>query len=268
MTRTGLATLQRLVPHRHGVQILAYHLVGAGTVSPVDVTAADFRGQMEELAGDGSVVSLDSALALLRNGGAARQPAVVLTFDDAYRNFLTDAWPLLRDLGLPATLFVPTAFIEHGEPLPMSAAGALPPMSWDELARTEEDGVTLGSHGHSHRELRSLSESEMDRDLGRARELLHRRTGSDAAHFCYPRAAWSRRCEGVVGRLHQTACIAGGRLNRPARFQPLRLSRVPVRRELGPSLAPLLHRAVWLSEWTADHLRRPRALWQRWRGRP
>ena len=35
---------------------------------------------------------------------------MLLTFDDAYRDFATNAWPTLKRYGLPATLFVPTAY--------------------------------------------------------------------------------------------------------------------------------------------------------------
>jgi peptidoglycan/xylan/chitin deacetylase (PgdA/CDA1 family) len=38
--------------------------------------------------------------------------AVLLTFDDGYRDFLTNAWPVLRAASLPATLFVPTAYAD------------------------------------------------------------------------------------------------------------------------------------------------------------
>jgi peptidoglycan/xylan/chitin deacetylase (PgdA/CDA1 family) len=259
-TRTT-APLQRLVPRAGGVHVLAYHLVGAGTGVPVDVAAADFRRHAEELARRGTVVSLDAALDRLRRDGTPA-PAVVLTFDDAYRNFATHAWPVLRDLGLPATLYVPTAFVDEGAPVPMPAAAGLPAASWDELAAMREEGLTLGSHSHAHRELPSLPDDEIAADLGRAQELLRRRTGSDAAHFCYPRALWSRRCERVVARFHRSAAIAGGTVNR-AGANPLRLRRVPVRREMGADLAPVLDSAVQLREWLASRLRGPRARWRR-----
>jgi len=259
-----------LPPARSGVHVLAYHLVGAGTGSPVDVPAADFRAQMEGLARRGGVVGLAEAAQHLRSGGddgdGDRGPLVVLTFDDAYRNFLTHAWPVLRDLALPATLYVPTAFIDNGTGKPMESAGDLPPASWDELAAAREEGLTLGSHSHSHRELLTLSDAEIAADLERARELLRRHTGSPAEHFCYPRALWNRPTERVVGRFHRTAAVAGGRVNRPRGRTPescLRLSRVPVRRDLGPSLEPVLDSAVWLPEWLASRVRGPRAAWRR-----
>jgi peptidoglycan/xylan/chitin deacetylase (PgdA/CDA1 family) len=243
-----------------GVHVLAYHLVGAGTGVPVDVPAADFRRHAEELARRGTVIPLDAALDRLRRGAA--ESAVVLTFDDAYRNFATHAWPVLRDRGLPATLFVPTAFVEDGGPVPMPAAAGLPAASWDELSAMREQGLTLGSHGHAHRELPSLSDEEIAADLERAQELLRRRTGGDAAHFCYPRALWSRRCERVVARYHRSASIAGGTVNR-AGTNPLRLRRVPVRHEMGADLASVLDSAVQLREWLASRLRGPRARWRR-----
>ena len=258
-------------PPAGAVHVLAYHLVGAGTGSPVDLLADDFREQMEGLARRGGAVSLDAAERHLRvhSGEApspAATPAVVLTFDDAYRNILTHAWPVLRDLDLPATVYVPTAFVDAGRPVPMAAAADLPAMTWDELARVREEGVTLGSHSHSHRELPALGDAEITIDLERARELLRRHTGSEAEHFCYPRALWDRRTEKVVGGHHRTAAVAGGRVNRaggaPARGC-LRLTRVPVRSDLGPSLDPVLDSATWWPEWVASRVRGPRAAWRR-----
>lgn len=277
---SALDLAQRLVPAGHGIHVLAYHLVGAGTTSPVDVPAADFRRQMEELARRTTTIPLDEAERRLRATGdpgsetttvgagpTGDGPAVVLTFDDAYRNFHTAAWPILRDLGLPATLYVPTGFVDSGAPVPMAAAGDLPAMSWDELATDREAGLTLGSHSHTHRELPALSAAEIGDDLGRARELLRRHTGSAAEHFCYPRALWDGRTEGAVADLHNTAAVAGGRLNRPGSGgragHLLRLDRVPVRRDLGPSVAPILDSAVWLREWLASRLRGQRAAWRR-----
>ncbi len=265
MRLRALAPLQRLVPRGRGVQVLAYHLVGAGTGVPVDVPAANFQRHMEELARRGTAVPLDAALDLLRTDGPS-PPAVVLTFDDAYRNFATHAWPVLRDLGLPATLYVPTAFVEHGNAVPMPAAAGLPPASWDELAAMREEGLTLGSHSHAHRELPSLTDDEIAADLERARELLRERTGGDGAHFCYPRALASRRCERVVARFHRSAAVAGGTVNRRG-ADPLRLRRVPVRREMGGDLSYVLDSAVWLDEWLACRARGVRARWRRWRRR-
>ena len=107
-----------------------------------------------------------------------------------------------------------------------------------------------------------MDDDEIAADLQRARELLHRRTGSDGRHFCYPRALDSRRCRRVVADFHHTACIAGGTVNRRG-TDPLRLRRVPVRREMGSDLSPVLDSAVWLDEWASCFGRAARAWVQR-----
>ena len=76
----------------------------------ISATPSTFGRIAELLAREYSVVSMDEAIdAALRN---RRLPdrAVLLTFDDAYRDFATNAWPILKRNRLPATLFVPTAY--------------------------------------------------------------------------------------------------------------------------------------------------------------
>jgi peptidoglycan/xylan/chitin deacetylase (PgdA/CDA1 family) len=48
-----------------------------------------------------------------RGRGRLPRHAVLLTFDDAYRDFARTAWPLLRERSIPAALFVPTAYPDH-----------------------------------------------------------------------------------------------------------------------------------------------------------
>jgi len=84
-------------------------------------------------------------------------PAVILTFDDAFRDFRVNAWPLLQAYGCPAAVMAPTALAggwnswdqprqEEGRPL----------LSWDDLRELAAEGVTVGAHGHRHVDLRTL----------------------------------------------------------------------------------------------------------------
>lgn len=91
----------------------------------VSATPEGFARQAAHLAARFRVVSADEVLAAARGEGALPPRAVLLTFDDGYRDFGEVAWPVLRRLGLPATLLVPTGFAEPG------AAE----FWWDRLAR-------------------------------------------------------------------------------------------------------------------------------------
>jgi peptidoglycan/xylan/chitin deacetylase (PgdA/CDA1 family) len=65
-----------------------------------------FTQQLRALRRMTSVVPLDVGLAALRAGRQLPPRAVALTFDDGYRDNLTLATPVLRELGLPATVYL------------------------------------------------------------------------------------------------------------------------------------------------------------------
>jgi len=105
----------------------------AGCVSP-----ALFEKQLEHLARFYSPVSADELLAALAGRHQLPRRAVLVTFDDGYRDFQGVAWPILKRYGIPAVLFVPTAF--PGDPERVFWWDAL----WQMLARTRRDRVVAG----------------------------------------------------------------------------------------------------------------------------
>jgi peptidoglycan/xylan/chitin deacetylase (PgdA/CDA1 family)/CelD/BcsL family acetyltransferase involved in cellulose biosynthesis len=108
--------VRRLCARRTPVlQILIFHKVNDDfdpylTATPV----AAFRKQMEYLARNFRVISLDD---FIRNGLPANGPGyyLAITFDDGYRDNYLWAFPILSKLGLPATVFLATGYIESGE---------------------------------------------------------------------------------------------------------------------------------------------------------
>jgi peptidoglycan/xylan/chitin deacetylase (PgdA/CDA1 family) len=239
-----------------GVTILAYHLAGAGTGSPVDLPFSVFERQMHELARSGRVVALDRALELLAASERSDERLVVLCFDDAYRNFHDRIWPLLSELQLPAMLYVPVEFVEGKGPAPLHDARDLPPATWEQLRELADSRlVMIGSHGLRHVDLRRLSPSELQRELGDSRRVLEKRVGRAVTSFCYPRALSTRRVVTEARRWYGSAVAAGGRTNRSGTFDPHLLSRVPIRRDMPDSLEAVLRTGTWLEEWAAAKLR-------------
>ena len=93
--------------------VLTYHRIGDPRRGPpgiVSATRKAFERQMRWLAGTGRAVSLDDVLRARDGGAPLPRGAVLVTFDDAYRDFDEHAWPVLRRLGIPVALFVPTAY--------------------------------------------------------------------------------------------------------------------------------------------------------------
>ena len=256
--RKLLRGLQTLVPRVHsGIAILGYHLVGAGTHSPVDVPMDLFEAQLDSL--EGKVLSLDDALKRLTNRNTdTRGVAAVLTFDDAYANFYEKVFPLLLARRLAAVLYVPTAFVDQQQPGPIGGTGDLPACTWNQLREMVATGlVTLGSHTVTHP---NLTYAEPDRaawELAASRKRIEDMIGQPVRHFCYPRGLWSRRLERLVGREYATAAVGGGgNIDYP--YNPLRLQRTSIRIEFGANMRPIVHDRVWLEERLGDMVRRNR----------
>ncbi len=111
--RSGQRWLEGDRHHANQVMILGYHQVVADianaerdSIPGMAISTHTFRRQMEFLRERYEVLSLTEAGAVLRDEASTVRPAVVLTFDDGYRSVYDQAWPVLRELGLPATVFL------------------------------------------------------------------------------------------------------------------------------------------------------------------
>lgn len=100
---------------------------------------------------------------------------VVLTFDDGYADFYTQAWPLLMKYGFSGTIYIITNRL--------GSAGFL---TTDQLVTLANAGVEVGSHTVSHPNLSTMSGAKLTKELADSRNELRRLTGQAVASFCYP----------------------------------------------------------------------------------
>lgn len=111
--------------HRRGeVNILAYHRVVADISKAENesyyglvISAATFRRHCELLSKKYRIVSLESVGTILRNRSWSNKPLAAITFDDGYRDFYEEAFPILQEFGFTATVFLPTECIGQDVPL-------------------------------------------------------------------------------------------------------------------------------------------------------
>ena len=175
------------------VQILMYHRVGhfPGRVKAHGALYCHlprFKAQMRLLRLLGySVVSLDEAAAGLRGDKPLPARPLVLTFDDAYVDFLDNAAPVLQAHGYPATVYAVSGLIgatsswDAGvgpEPAPLMSAA--------QLREIQAMGFTIGSHSVSHPRLAGLDEARIRAELTGSKHALEDLLGRPVEHFCYP----------------------------------------------------------------------------------
>lgn len=217
----------------HGIFFLIYHRASGTLPYELDIPFSTFERQMRFLADSFDVISYDSAIASLESGEQTRKDAVVLTFDDGFSDFHTKAFPLLKELSLPATLFVSTGFVEgkSHNPLSIPLPDNIEPVSWQMLKEMHDSGfVTIGAHSHSHREFTGMSPQEVRNDLEQSNALFHENLGFVPRHFAYPRAKFDEKAESVVRKFYESAAISSGAKALGKHFDRYRIPRVPIRR--------------------------------------
>lgn len=111
---TGVTAARRHA-RRHHVPILCYHAVVPDVLprpSWTQVRLGELRRQLAFLAAHYRVLPVAEIVARAAAGRPLPERAAAITFDDGYRNNLTHAFPVLRALGLPATIFLATGFVD------------------------------------------------------------------------------------------------------------------------------------------------------------
>jgi peptidoglycan/xylan/chitin deacetylase (PgdA/CDA1 family) len=200
-------------PARDAVCILMYHRITR--IGFVDQRADDwnvppdiFEWHMRTLSAHATVVPLHTLrdqLAerrLLHRQLAAERialrPLACVTLDDGYASACEHALPVLVRYHIPATFFVPTAYIDKHEPMPFDRWGHLNrgrvapetwrPIGWRNLEQAAKTGlVTIGSHSHAHLAARDCSPDRLREEAERSRDQLHKHLGPDHARtYAYP----------------------------------------------------------------------------------
>ncbi len=184
------AKASRIVGH-WGLQIWMYHSIADNPNDPHAVHPGVFAAQMEALAtARVSVIDLSTALAGLKAWRSVG--AVVLTFDDAYKDFLVNAVPVLRRCGFPATVFAPTGLL-GGISAWDSYDRSKPLMDWEELNEVQRLGFGIGSHTVSHPRLTQCDSQVVERELRLSLEELRSRLAKVVPVLAYPGGYYGRR---------------------------------------------------------------------------
>jgi peptidoglycan/xylan/chitin deacetylase (PgdA/CDA1 family) len=225
--KTAFAAADLFLGAWPGPRILIYHQIGAGSGRQMDLSAQMFRGHVKWLLDHGRIVGLGDALSGADDPDSSR--SFVLTFDDGYADFFENAFPLLRDRGIPFTLYLTTGHIETGEVLHPGDR----PLSWGQVEDMLESGLaTLGAHTHTHADMRGLPRDQIEHEIGESNRLIELRTGHFPMHFAYPKGYWDEGAEKVVSAVYSTAVLgAGDPISKDT--NPFRIGRVPVQRADG-----------------------------------
>jgi peptidoglycan/xylan/chitin deacetylase (PgdA/CDA1 family) len=225
------------------IPILMYHSITdteeshAHAYYRTKTSPAVFAAQMKCLHENGyTTCSPAQAVQQLRAQTAAK--LVVITFDDGYRDFYCDAFPILLQYSYTATVYLPTAYI--GEtPLQFKGTDCL---TWAEIRELSQHGILFGSHTVTHPQLRELRHVALREELANSKNAIEEKLGGAVDSFAYP-YAFPQADTDFTNMLRDSLSRAGyqngvctivGRAN--CKSEPLFMERLPVNSCDDPSL--------------------------------
>jgi len=228
------------------VPILAYHHVNPLPGDMVTITPEHFEAQMAFLSRGGyRSLFIEELLDWMAGKIVLDRKAVVLTFDDGYRDNYRFAYPIMKKFGIRATIFLvtgwagekradegPDRIYSHRECRELSEAGQAGPMalSWPEARRLEEEGlVRIESHTHHHIKNLFADATALRDSLGFSQAAFQKHLAKKSTCLCWPGGRYNDASLALAREFGFTSCCTTERgLNRPG-SDPWRLKRITVK---------------------------------------
>jgi len=172
------------------VPVLLYHHVGAAVSGPacgLTVTTAGFAAQMRWLKRHGYTgITAGQWLAWLREGAPLPPRPVLLTFDDALADLAQHAFPVLREHGFGATVFVVTQQIGKSNTWSELDAGSHRCLTAAQIREWAEQGIEFGAHSRTHADLTRVTPAQLEEEIRGSRDELAQLLGAPVKSFAYP----------------------------------------------------------------------------------
>jgi len=177
------------------VPILMYHYVeyvkdkNDKTRASLNTTPYTLEQEIKTLSEAGFTFMTNAELTDVLDGKAKLPPKpILLTFDDGYRNFYTDAYPILKKYHAKATQYVISGFLNHANYLTTA-----------QLLEIAKDGlVEIGAHTVHHVWLKGRSLKDVSSEVFQSKVVLGKLIGKPIVSFAYPFGAFDEQAIQVV----------------------------------------------------------------------
>jgi peptidoglycan/xylan/chitin deacetylase (PgdA/CDA1 family) len=174
------------------IPILMYHSIAddmGHKFKSFVVSRSLFAEQMEYLHGHNYTALTVTQLArgCLSHDYVLPERPIVITFDDGFADFFTNALPILQRFGFTATLYITTAFVNGTSKwLERDGEGMRPMLTWSQIKALHSVGIECGGHSHTHPQLDVLPLSKMYQEVAMSKKILEDCVQAEIASFAYP----------------------------------------------------------------------------------
>lgn len=165
-----------LVNDNRGVPVLYYHSVLESADNEVIITPENLKKQLQYIKDQGyTTLTIAQLKNYLLNNSSIPEKSIVITFDDGYMDNYYNAFPILKDLDMKATIFCITSNLDGSYYL-----------SKDAIREMSNYGIDIESHTVNHAKLDSLTYDEQLKELQESKKNLEEITGKEVDSIAYP----------------------------------------------------------------------------------
>ncbi|MEO7098687.1 MAG: polysaccharide deacetylase family protein [Luteolibacter sp.] len=190
------------------VSVIGYHdLSETAPETAMRIRTSKFRKQMEAIRQLGiPVISMKDFTAWKKGTKELPAKSILLTFDDGWKSVYTDAYPILKELGFPFTIYLYKEYVDGG------GKALTTPMIQEMLAH----GATIGSHSVSHpypitvKNFRKKGADSYDaflrKEMGESKIFLESKFPGKISTYAYPGGYYTEEME-KIGDEFSYACM-------------------------------------------------------------
>lgn len=184
---------------------LCFHEVLDSPKDPLAITPAHFRALIREIKSKGYTFVDANDLVKIKNGEMKQpQRAIMLGFDDGYKDNYLNAYPILREEGAKATFFLISGEISHKNR-----------MTYADIEEMIRGGMAIGSHTVSHRKLSTLPDEEAFREMNDSKFALEHDFGVPVNSIAYPGGYENQSVLKMAHKMYDVGFVASDNAQTP-----------------------------------------------------
>ena len=166
-----------LINDNRGVPVLYYHSVEPSEKNEVIISPDRLREQLQFIKDSGyTTLTISEFYDYIISKKPIPEKSILITFDDGYMDNYTNAFPILKELEMKATIFVITSVIDEGSYY----------LSSEKIKEMSDYGIDIESHTATHSHLDQLTYEEQLKELKDSKEKIESITGKEVLSVAYP----------------------------------------------------------------------------------
>lgn len=186
------------------IPVLAYHKIDEPTTDiklrGAFTSPKNFATQMRYLIKcNFEFYTASELIDFYRQNGAFPARAITLTFDDGWKDNYTNAFPIMKELGIKATIFlVPSCIGERSAKVVADGEGEREHLSTEDILEMSKYGIEFGSHTLNHKLLHQISDKEVAFEVTESKKEIENLLCKPCRIFAYPAGFYTDAAQDAV----------------------------------------------------------------------